>query len=103
MPMYEFENTENGELYELLMKIEDKEKYLKKNPHIKQRMFTAPATVGGHGDRVKVDAGFKEVLSKVGEAYKGSDVDKRYNGTGVKESQTRAIVKKHMDIQSKKK
>lgn len=102
MPLYEFENTETGEAFELLLSFSGKDEYLKENPHIQQRFFTPPATVGGVGDRVKTDDGFKEVLSKIGDNYKGSDLDHRYNTKSVKGVKTREIVKKHMDIQSKK-
>ena len=36
MPLYEFYDEELGESYEMMMTIANKEKYLKKNPHIKQ-------------------------------------------------------------------
>ena len=58
----------------------------------------APKIVGGVGDRVKTDDGFKEVLSKIGENHKGSHLHKK----SVKEIKTKEIVKKHMDIQSRK-
>ena len=34
MPLYEFINKETGETFDKLMKIADKEVYLKKNPQI---------------------------------------------------------------------
>ena len=98
MPLYEFYNEEIGESYEMMMTIKDKEKYLKKNPHVKQ-IIGAPNIVGGHGDRVKTDDGFKEVLSKIGESHKGSHLHR----DSVKDSATKRIIKKHMDIQSKRK
>lgn len=49
------------------MSYDNKVKYLAKNPHIKEIIGT-PNIVGGHGDRIKTDAGFKEVLSKIGDA-----------------------------------
>ena len=98
MPLYEIENTENGEVFEVMMKIADKDKMLAKNPHFKQ-IIGAPNIVGGHGDRVKTDDGFKEVLSKIGESHKGSHLHK----DSVKDSATKRIIKKHMDIQSKRK
>ena len=67
MPLYEFYNEEIDERYELMMTYDNKVKYLKKNPHIKE-IIGAPNIVGGTGDRVKTDDGFKEVLSKIGDA-----------------------------------
>ena len=97
MPLYEFYNEEINEQYELMMTYENKVKYLKKNPHIRE-IIGAPKIVGGVGDRVKTDDGFKEVLSKIGENHKGSHLHKK----SVKEIKTKEIVKKHMDIQSRK-
>tara|TARA_B100000085_G_scaffold258453_1_gene260547 strand:+ start:81 stop:374 length:294 start_codon:yes stop_codon:yes gene_type:complete len=97
MPLYEFYNEEIDEQYELMMTYDNKVKYLKKNPHIRE-IIGAPKIVGGVGDRVKTDDGFKEVLSKIGENHKGSHLHKK----SVKEIKTKEIVKKHMDIQSRK-
>ena len=100
MPRYDFYNEETGELIEYTMSWRDLDDFKLNNPHLKQQV-SAPQIVGGTGDRVKTDAGFKEVLSKVGDAYPGSTVDRRYNGVNIKDQKTRDVVKKHMDIQSK--
>jgi|TARA_B110000444_G_C18351766_1_gene372087 hypothetical protein len=102
MPAYDFLNTENGEITEHVMSWRDLDDFKLNNPHLKQQIGT-PMIVSGTGDRVKTDGGFKEVLSKIGDAYKGSDVDQRYNGVDAKTNATKRIVKKHMDIQSKRK
>ena len=44
------------------------DEFKKNNPHLLQQINT-PQIVGGHGDRVKTDAGFQEVLSKIGEGH----------------------------------
>ena len=93
MPRYDFYNEETGELIEYTMSWRDLDDFKLNNPHLKQQV-SAPQIVGGTGDRVKTDDGFKEVLSKVGEAYKGSDVDMRYNGVDSKTSATKRIIKK---------
>ena len=100
MPRYDFYNEETGELVEYTMSWRDLDDFKLNNPHLKQQV-SAPQIVGGTGDRVKTDAGFKEVLSNVGKAYPGSTVDKRYNGVDIKTQKSVDIVKKHMDIQSK--
>ena len=100
MPRYDFYNEETGELTEYTMSWRDLDDFKLNNPHLKQQV-SAPQIVGGTGDRVKTDAGFKEVLSNVGKAYPGSTVDKRYNGVDIKTQKRVDIVKKHMDIQSK--
>jgi len=100
MPTYEFQNTLTGETEDHFMSWKDLDAFKEECPHLKQ-IIGSPSIVGGVGDRVKTDAGFKEVLSNVGKAYPGSDVDQRYNGTDSKTTATKRIVKKHMDIQSK--
>ena len=68
MPRYDFYNTETGELVEYTMSWRDLDDFKLNNPHLKQQV-SAPQIVGGTGDRVKTDAGFKEVLSKVGAKF----------------------------------
>ena len=38
MPIYTFENTKTGKVYDDMMSIAEKETFLKKNKHIKQRL-----------------------------------------------------------------
>ena len=66
MPLYEFEDTETGERFELLLKISEREDFLKANPNVKSVM-SAPMIVGGVDGLRKVDDGFNEVLQKIGE------------------------------------
>lgn len=98
MPNYDFINKETGDIKEYTMSYKDLDEFKKNNPHLSQLIGT-PMIVGGHGDRVKTDDGFKEVLSKIGENHKGSHLHK----DSVKDSATKRIIKKHMDIQSKTK
>ncbi len=100
MPSYDFYNEDTGEVEEHFMSFTKLDEFKENNPHLKQQV-TAPNFVGGVGDRVKTDAGFKEVLSNVGKAYPGSTVDKRYNGVDIKTQKSVDVIKKHMDIQSK--
>ena len=50
MPIYEIENTENGEIFEIMMKISDKERLLQKNPHFRQVPSAPNLNFGGVGD-----------------------------------------------------
>jgi hypothetical protein len=97
MPTYQFLNTQTGEEFEVLMKISEREEYLKSNPHI-QSVLSAPALVSGvsTSKQNKVPDGFKEVLSKVAEAHPTSEVAKRHGRKGIKASKTEQIVKKHL-------
>ena len=80
------------------MSYKDLDEFKKNNPHLLQQV-SAPNIVGGHGDRVKVDSGFKDVLNKIGD-YPSISSCKTWSKDQKRESvQT---IKKHMDIQSKR-
>ena len=66
MPLYEFQDTETGEQFELLLKIAEKKDFLEANPQCKE-IIGAPMIVGGVDGLRKPDEGFQEVLSKIGE------------------------------------
>ena len=104
MPTYDFLNTETNEVEEHFMTISAKEQYLKDNPHMKQTYTKVPSIVSGTISAGNVDNhGFKEVLQKVGEAHPGSNVAKEHTRRTGKEIKTREIVKKHSEIQARKK
>ena len=94
MPTYQFRNTQTDEEFEVLMKISEREEYLKNNPHI-QPIISAPALVTGVSTSNKVPDGFKEVLSKVAEKHPTSKVAQRYGKKSIKQIKTEQIVKKH--------
>ena len=93
MPRYDFLNTETGEITEYSMSWKDLDKFQEDNPHLKQQINT-PQIVGGHGDRVKTDDGFKEVLSKIGDAHPGSKLN---TNKRIKDLKTKEVVKKYVD------
>jgi hypothetical protein len=95
MPTYDFFDTKTGEEFSALMKISEREEFLKVNPHI-QQVIGATATVSGVSITGKVPDGFKEVLSKVSENHKQSTVANRHGKKSVKEAQTQRIVDKHL-------
>ncbi len=99
MPTYQFLNTETAEEFEVLMKISEREEYLKNNPHI-QPVLTAPALVSGvstsNSRTGRVPSGFNEVLSKVAEAHPTSKVAQRFGKKSIKQVKTEQIVKKHL-------
>lgn len=94
MPTYEFYDTQTGEVFEKLMKINEKDQFLKENPHV-ESIISAAAIVGGVSVKDKVPDGFKEVLSKISENHKGSTVADRYGRKSIKEAKTAEILKKH--------
>ena len=67
MPIYSFEDTKSGEQFDMMMKIADKETWLKKNPNIKQIITKAPAfsyDSVGLGAR-KTDDNFNSLLKHI--------------------------------------
>ena len=98
MPSYDFLNTETGVLEEHFMSYKDLDEFKRNNPHLLQQI-TAPQIIGGHGDRVKTDAGFKEVLAKIGEGHPGSKLNQNKS---IKDIKTKEVVKKHIALQKKK-
>jgi len=78
MPLYDFVNTETGEEFERMLKLSEREVFLKDNPNIKQKI-AAPMIVGGVDGLRKVDDGFKEVLQKIGEQNPQSNFGREMN------------------------
>ena len=98
MPRYDFLNTETNEIEEHMMSYTKLDEFKENNPHLKQQI-SALNIVGGTGDRVKTDAGFKEVLSKIGEGHPGSPLN---TNKSIKDIKTKEIVKKHIHKQRKR-
>ena len=91
MPTYSFIDTESGEEFDALMKISEREEYLKNNPNI-QPLLTAAAIVGGVSIKDKVPSGFKEVLSRISENHKGSAVAEKHGKRSINEVKTKRVV-----------
>ena len=93
MPTYSFLNTKTGKEFTELMGISEKEKYLKKNNHIKQQITTINIISGTGG--IKNDGGWKEVQSKIAERNPGTPFADRHGRASTKEIKTRQVLKKH--------
>ena len=94
MPSYSFKNTETGEEWEDIISISEREKFLEQNPHI-QQLPSKVSIVGGYGDRIKNDGGWKENMSRIAEAHPGSPLASRYGKDSTKNINTRNVLKKH--------
>ena len=70
MPTYDFRHKETGEIVEKLMKISEREQWLKDNPNYEPVILGAPGIgdVVRHGMK-KPDQGFREVLQKAKAAH----------------------------------
>ena len=94
MPTYSFRNNDTGEEFTELMSISEREKFLEQNPHV-QQLPSMVSIVGGHGDRIKNDSGWKENMSRIAEAHPGSPLASRYGKDTAKNINTRNVLKKH--------
>ena len=99
MPIYTFENIKTGKVYDDMMSIAEKETFLKKNKHIKQGIGKINI-VSGTG--IKTDSGWKDMLSRIGDAHPGSKVHDAYGNKSTKDIKTIQVLEKHRKIQARK-
>jgi len=105
MPIYTFENTKTGEVFDDMMMIAEKEVYLKKNKHIRQMLTTiniSKSGVMGHG-QMRTDNGWKEMQSRIAEAHPISPFADQHGKKSAKEIKTQAVVEKHRKRQAAQK
>ena len=69
MPLYDFEDTDTGETFELQMKIAEKADFLKANPNVRQVIGT-PMIVGGVDGLRKPDDSFRDILRNIDKKHK---------------------------------
>jgi len=93
MPTYTFEIIETGEQYDEIMKISEKDDYLKNNPQVKP-VFTAPNFVGDHIIK-KMDGGMKETLQKIADKNPNTPLADRFSRRSTKDIQKEKVVKKY--------
>jgi len=78
MPIYSFKNTETGEEFDLMLKLADRETYLKENPNLKQIITgSAPLIDSARLGRAKPDQGFRDLLTsmKNNKSYTGNKIN----------------------------
>ncbi len=93
MPTYDFENTKTGKTFTDFMSMSEKDKYLKKNKHIKQ-CLNKINIVGGVGG-MKTDQGWKENMSRIAEAHPTSPFASRFGKKSTKHIKTQQVLQKH--------
>ena len=74
MPTYCFRNNETGEVDEEIMKMDDREKYLKDNSNLTQ-VLEMPRIVSGVAGARKSDDNFKDVLRNIKHHHKKATFD----------------------------
>ena len=103
MPIYTFYNKKTKKQFDDMMTISEMEEYLQKNKHIKQviKGINIIASVGNR--TTKTDSGFKEVLSKIGEAHPQSELARQTTKKSIKQIKTeQAVAKNKRRIAGKK-
>ena len=79
MPTYDFINEETGEIFEMQMSISDKEKYLKKNKHIKQAVTKMSIGDSVHLGITKPPSDFqKGVIGRMKEKIHGNKINSKF-------------------------
>lgn len=99
MPTYTFQNTDTGEVFDKVLRISEKDNFLKDNPNLKS-VVTGINIVAGVG-RVKGDSGWKENLSRIAEAHPRSALADRHGNKSIKDIKTKQVVEKHMNKRKK--
>ena len=102
MPIYTFTNKRTGKEFTEMMTIDEMEKYLKKNKHIKQNISGIRIVAGVSGASYRSDSGWKETLSKVAEAHPRSALANEMGTKSTKQIKTEQVMKKHKARQSAK-
>lgn len=69
MPTYTFRDKKTEAEFDKIMMIAELDPYLDENPHLEQVITSGIKIVHERGTNLKVDDGFKEVISKVKETY----------------------------------
>ena len=104
MPIYTFENTKTGKVYDDMMSIAEKEEFLEKNKHIKQKLTTINISSGVRGmGNMKNDGGWKDNLSRIADAHPTSELAQQHRKKSIKEVKTQQVVEKHRRRQQGKK
>ena len=104
MPTYDFENTKTGEVTTEMMSIAELDEFKKNNPHMKQLISKVNIVGGVMGmGRMKTDGGWKDMLSRIGDAHPGSKVHDLYGNKYIKDIKTRQVLQKHQKRQAQQK
>ena len=94
MPNYTFEDTNTGDVYEMTMRISERDEFVKDNPHMKQLITGAPMMVSSTGG-MKNDDGWRENMSRIAEAHPGTPFAERYGKRNTKDIKTQEVLNKH--------
>ena len=74
MPTYDFINKETGEITEVVLSIQDLDKYKEEHPEL-ERYFGNQTTSAVYG-KPKQSDGFKSVMQKIQKAHPGANLSR---------------------------
>ena len=94
MPIYSFHDKDTDEIFDKMMKYEEKQQYLDENPNIVEVFLKAPGIIGGTGDGGRVPDHFKEVMSRVADQNPNTPVAERWGSKTSKQIKTAEAVNK---------
>ena len=95
MPIYTFQDTETGEVWDENCSWNDRCAFLEAHPHITTLITSAPSLVRGkYTSGIKNDDGWNENLSRIAEAHPGTPLAERYGRKDTKTVKTRQAVNK---------
>jgi len=95
MPLYDFKDTETGEIITKLMSISSREEFLESNPNIKAVILSAPQLVSGVNLESKQDQGWKDNLKRIADHHPGTALADKVGGRTVKQAKVAEVQKKH--------
>ena len=81
MPLYDFIDLDNGEIFEAHFKFAERDEFLKDNPNVKQIMLKPPMIVSGVGG-VKTDDGFNDLLKTIADKNPDTPFGQSISGVG---------------------
>lgn len=93
MPTYQFKDEDNGDEFEIELRISELDEFKKDNPSFKQLLTGAPGIVAGVGG-MRNDDGWNEQLSRIAEAHPTSKLAERYGKKDPKTVKTREALDK---------
>ena len=74
MPTYSFRNSKTGKVFDDMMPMSERDKYLKDNPHL-EAVPTMPAIVSGVAGGRRTDDNFKDVLRNMKDKHPKGNID----------------------------
>lgn len=92
MPIYSFKDKESGDVFDLLLKISEKQDFLDANPQLESIITGAPKIISGREGGHKPDEGFNELLSRIGEANPHTNLGRAVNKADSKQQRINKAV-----------